>query len=250
MAEHGADDFYVNYFPVPRRLRSFVIIAAPLAVAIVTGVAVTRALMQADPGAAIWDDGTPKTFVGTIHARPYPMIVVDSLNATGEDSNSHLLVELGKRGAERAAAFDGQRVTLSGWTLERDGRRIIELEPGDVIVPTEGNAGAASTGVIAASITLRGEILDSKCYLGAMKPGEGKTHKACATLCIQGGIPPMLVVRQSPRPRYVLLTNATGDPIDESDLRFVADPVEITGELLLQNGLEVLRIAPGGIQRI
>ena len=43
--------------------------------------------------------------------------------------------------------------------------------------------------------TLRGEIVDSKCYLGAMKPGDQKTHKACATLCIRGGIPPVLVER-------------------------------------------------------
>lgn len=250
MADRGRNDFYVNYLPMPKRLRSFVITAAPLAVAIVAGVAVTRGLMQADPGDAAWDDGTPKTFTGTIHALPYPLIVVDSTSARSGATESHLLVELGKRGAERAAAFDGQRVTLSGWTLERDGRRIIELEPGDVIVPSDDVPSPSSTGVISARITLRGEILDSKCYLGAMKPGEGKTHKACAALCIRGGIPPMLVVKQGPRPRYVLLTDATGGQIDEADMRFVADPVEITGELVLQNGLEVLRVAPGGIRRL
>ena len=28
---------------------------------------------------------------------------------------------------------------------------------------------------------------------GAMKPGDGKTHKGCAALCLRGGIPPALM---------------------------------------------------------
>ena len=43
--------------------------------------------------------------------------------------------------------------------------------------------------VLADNVTLKGEIIDPKCYLGAMKPGGGKTHKACAMRCIAGGIP-------------------------------------------------------------
>lgn len=42
-------------------------------------------------------------------------------------------------------------------------------------------------------VTLDGELVDSKCYLGTMKPGDGKTHKSCAILCLRGGIPPLFV---------------------------------------------------------
>ena len=40
--------------------------------------------------------------------------------------------------------------------------------------------------------SIKGEIVDSKCYFGAMRPGFGKTHRACAVRCISGGIPPVL----------------------------------------------------------
>jgi hypothetical protein len=53
----------------------------------------------------------------------------------------------------------------------------------------------------------------------------------------------MLVVRTGPHPRYVLLTDASGGPLPESDLAFVADDVEVLGELELVNGLEVLKVA-------
>jgi hypothetical protein len=66
---------------------------------------------------------------------------------------------------------------------------------------------------------VRGEIVDSKCFLGAMKPGAGRGHKACATLCIDGGIPPVLVEFPAVRaPVYWLLTDADGGRFDESDL--------------------------------
>jgi len=32
----------------------------------------------------------------------------------------------------------------------------------------------------------RGQIVDPKCYLGVMKPGEGKPHSDCAIRCIDG----------------------------------------------------------------
>jgi hypothetical protein len=203
---------------------------------------VLRAGSQSDPGPAVWDDGKPKAFTGTIFTHPYPLILADASGS--EPPKTFLLVELGKHGTTRTEPFDGSRVSLSGWTLDRDGRSIVELEPGDQIIkPAAGTTAPETRSVIAASIALRGEILDSKCYLGAMKPGEGKAHKACASLCIRGGIPPMLVVRDGPHPRYVLLTDAVGGPLPESALDFVADEVEILGELELVNGLEVLKVA-------
>ena len=49
-----------------------------------------------------------------------------------------LLVEMGKRGAQaRSDAFDGRSVEATGWLLEREGRRMLELAPEDVMVGTE-----------------------------------------------------------------------------------------------------------------
>ncbi|MGE6744243.1 hypothetical protein ACQKGC_28815, partial [Allorhizobium pseudoryzae] len=40
---------------------------------------------------------------------------------------------------------------------------------------------------------IAGEICDGKCYAGAMRPGSGLAHKACANLCLIGEIPAVFV---------------------------------------------------------
>src|SRR5690349_19376703 len=71
-------------------------------------------------------------------------------------------------------------------------------------------------------VSLRGEIVDSKCFLGAMRPGNGKTHKACAMLCIAGGVPPMFVTRDSAgREEYYLLAGPDGGPAPSDVVRFL-----------------------------
>jgi hypothetical protein len=77
--------------------------------------------------------------------------------------------------------------------------------------------------VVKEHITLKGEIIDPKCYLGAMKPGGGKTHKA-RHACISGGVPPMLVTRDaSKQETFYLLTTAEGGLAGELVLPFVGD---------------------------
>jgi hypothetical protein len=99
-------------------------------------------------------------------------------------------------------------------------------------------------------VTLAGEIIDSKCYLGAMKPGGRKTHKGCAILCLSGGVPPMLVTRAGgSREQFYLLVGPDGGPIAHDVLDFVGDPVELTGAVERQGDLQVLRVAPNGIRR-
>ncbi|MEJ2177929.1 MAG: hypothetical protein P8Y12_08270 [Gammaproteobacteria bacterium] len=62
-------------------------------------------------------------------------------------------------------------------------------------------------------MTLTGEIADSKCFLGVMKPGEGSIHRACAEVRLLGGIRSMLVVRDCNDIRYgYILTLPDGSP--------------------------------------
>jgi hypothetical protein len=77
-----------------------------------------------------------------------------------------------------------------------------------------------------------GEIVDAKCYYGAMNPGNLKTHRACAIVCIKGGIPPVLLVRRKDdAPLYFFLTDPDGLPVNPDVLDYVAEPVEITGDV-------------------
>jgi hypothetical protein len=99
--------------------------------------------------------------------------------------------------------------------------------------------------------TLRGEIVDTKCYLGAMKPGAGRPHKECATLCISGGVPPcLLFCDEQGNARTALLLDPSGGPLSPDAFPFIADPVEVVGDLEEQGGLLRLRVSPGNITRL
>ena len=99
--------------------------------------------------------------------------------------------------------------------------------------------------------TLTGEIVDSKCFLGVMNPGQLLPHRACAIRCISGGIPPVLLVRQTNGSAiYLLLVSADGKPVNKQVLNIVAEPVQITGEVERQDDLLILRADPKTILRI
>ncbi len=249
----AAAPFYVGYLPVPTPLLAFLWLAVPIAISILTIVATVAARSQRDPGGAVWNDAHAREFHGVLIARPYPMLVVRP-NGEASPPEMYLLVELGKHaGREGLATMDGKPVVASGWTLERDGRRMIELEPETKALALDASAMSAAPIPVAVSkgrVTLQGEIVDSKCYLGAMKPGEGKTHKACATLCIRGGIPPVLVTRDENGARiYYLLVDPSGGPLDSGAWPFIGDPVEISGESELLGDFRLLKVSPRDISR-
>ena len=99
--------------------------------------------------------------------------------------------------------------------------------------------------------TLRGEIVDSKCFLGVRKPGHLKPHKACAIRCIRGGITPVLCVRDAAgRALYLMLAGPDGRAINREVLPYVAEPVEVAGEVVRADSLLILKTDPATIRRL
>lgn len=257
----NTSEFYVGYFKTPPALARFLRWALPVLIVAALAVAWFVSRSQNDPGDGVWHDDA-QALVGHIVAKPYPHIRVQSTEP-GRPVETILLVSEGKHGGgERVAALDGRVARVRGTILERDGRRLLELAQNDAVTPdislsqpAEARL-AAPTVVPMGQVTLRGEIIDPKCYSGAMKPGEGKTHKECATLCIAGGIPPMFVtLDDAGRRSYYLLTNPAGEALEGSALRegvlpFVADAVEISGVLERRDDLQVFKIDPGSIRRL
>lgn len=252
----NTSEFYVGYFKTPPALARFLRRVLPILIVVALAVAWFVSRSQNDPGAGVWHDDA-QALVGRIAAKPYPLIRVPS-KQPGRSVETILLVSEGKQGGgDRVAALDGRIARVRGTILERDGRRLLELAEDEAVTPDTSlsqpeEARLASTNVVPmGQVTLRGEIIDPKCYSGAMKPGEGKTHKECATLCIAGGIPPMFVtLDDAGRRNYYLLTNLTGETLDDRILPFVADAVEISGELEQRDDLQVLRIDPANIRRL
>ncbi|MFN7021224.1 MAG: hypothetical protein ACK4WH_07850 [Phycisphaerales bacterium] len=246
------DGLYVGYRELPARERRFLRVGVPALLWILCGLSVVWARAQHAPGGGSWDLSAQVSLRGVLVCRPYPALVVRDNDGA---ESAVLLVEVGKLGADRrAGGLDGKSVEVTGWRLERDGRRMIELDPGAgaIVVQDDRGQGAREPRVESLGrVRLRGEIVDSKCYLGAMKPGEGKTHKECATLCIRGGVPPVLVVRRPDGGRaYYLLRDLGGGPIAESLHGLIADPVEVVGELSRWGGLNVLSVGAEGVRRL
>lgn len=261
---HGAsDDFYVGYLPTPKSHASALRVIVPAVLLGLAGVASVVAYVQRNPGSGMWSSDVEKV-TGVILSRPAPMLVVES--PTGPQAM--LLVEEGKHGAgERAAELHGKRVEVSGTRLSREGRTVFEIAAGmgsvKVLSGDETRSEVAVTDLSvasadAASVTLRGEIIDSKCYHGAMKPGDGKSHKACATLCVSNGIPAMFAaINTDGTTSYYLLamkagsqSSAAGSEFDVDTLSKIGELVEVRGSVSRVADFNVLTIEAGSVQRV
>lgn len=231
--------------------------AVSVVLAVLLAAASVGALSQRTIDRAVFEWGKVKEFSGILKAEPVPHLLV--ADANGTTFATHYLVNPWKFGFDAALAkqFDGKPVTLRGTRIYRDDQMMIEVEPGSVA----GRAGekiengpATNTHSNVVSLgrqTFIGEIVDSKCFLGVMNPGQLKPHRACAVRCISGGIPPVLLVRRpTGNPLYFLLVSEEGKPVNKQVLDLVAEPVEITGEVQRQGDLLILRADPRTYRRV
>jgi hypothetical protein len=96
-------------------------------------------------------------------------------------------------------------------------------------------------------VAVTGEIVDSKCYLGVMNPGQGKVHRDCAARCISGGIPPFFVTSDG-REQF-LLVGLDGRALRSDALReFIAEPIQIQGERLRTGSTQLLKVDPRALR--
>ena len=249
-------DFYVGYQKrAPARLARFVRGRVLALYAVVAAVAVVLVFAQGRFAQAFFEFGHARSFDGFISEYPYPTLLVRRpAVTTGElPFSRYLLSAFGKHGADSmVAGLDGQRVRLDGTLIHRDGQTMIEIESGSIeaiadIAGTPPHAGTSSAG----RFELSGEIVDSKCYLGVMKPGHRKPHRACAIRCISGGIPPIFVVRaENGGTMQLLLVGEDDRTLNDEVLPFVADPLRLEGEIVRDGGLLILRTEPASFRRL
>ncbi|MBL0921605.1 MAG: hypothetical protein IBJ10_05685 [Phycisphaerales bacterium] len=245
MSEAPRGDFYVGYLALPWGHSRFLRVFVPLALWAMAALGGVMVWSMRRPGPAVWRTGAVQAWHGTVRERPYPALELD-------DGSSVLLVEVGKRGAqERVAGLDGRSATVRGWSLERDGRRLIEVSPErDGVEPSAGGSRSESpTPRALGAFVGVGEIVDAKCFLGAMKPGDGLGHRSCAALCVEGGIPPMLLLWRAGEPSFLLVLGPDGQPIGARAARWVGERVEVRGEAFARGGLIEVRVPDGGVRR-
>jgi hypothetical protein len=245
MKTEDRDEFFIGYAPpMPPRLARFVI---TVVMALAFGVlmwAVTVAAGHVPLEGGTFEFGHPQRFSGTIVERPYPLLRID-----GPDRGSTaslLLVAPGKHGADSlVSGLEGRHVSLTGTRVLRGTHTMIEVEPASLVIGEGSAAPAIPAQSVGGSITVRGEIVDSKCFLGVMVPGDGKTHKDCAALCLRGGIPPALYVQdRAGQSSLLLLTGAAGEPIGTQAIQVAGEAIDMTGTIERQGGWLVLRTNP------
>ncbi len=245
-----ADDFYVGYLPAaPANLarRTRLIVIAMIASAL--GLAVLLVLSQSGFGHGVFEYGTERDFKGVVEAAPYPVLAIDR---PGDGRSRYLLSSFGKHGAlPLVQDFVGAVVKLRGTLVYRDGLTMIEVVDGSVIPVDASGPPADTLERDLGPITLSGEIVDSKCYLGVMKPGNTKAHRDCAARCISGGIPPVLLVRDAAgNASYYLLVGENGESLNHAVLDLIAEPIEVHGQLRRLGDLYSVRADPATFRRL
>ncbi|MEM8988288.1 MAG: hypothetical protein AAGC95_16350 [Pseudomonadota bacterium] len=254
----GGDDFFMGYAKAPKVDRRFWLGAAPLALLGTTGLSAAFTHFHSDPGAGAWLTGETFAVTGVLDQAPYPIIRIADA-ATPGGVRTVLVVAEGK--CTSGLPFDsvlGQAATVNGVLIERKGRMMLEvpllldkwLTPLDMFDAADKARLSSPTTEALGPVRLKGAIMDTKCFFGVMRPGRGKTHKACAALCIRGGIPPSFyAVDEAGRETVLLLTDANGEALKDEILPLVADPLVAEGEIVRVDDLFHFRVAPENLKR-
>ncbi len=246
MADARDDDFFVGYLALPVRNRSFLAAVALASVVLLLSLGAMASALRDAPGPS---RQRSVALSGRLDARGYGLLWSELDGAV----TPILVAGGGKFGAPAAAKqLFGKDVEARGLLLTRSGYHLLELSG---IREVALSAGQAKKFVQLAphalgKVSLSGEIVDIKCWLGRMKPGDGRTHRACAQFCIHGGIPPVLVTRVGARQERYVLTDLAGAPINQAVLPFVAEAVALQGQAERVGSMLFLRVDPAHIRRL
>lgn len=250
---HPSDDFFVGYSETPRRDRRFFLKAGLGLMAGTAALATGAAALQQRPGPGTWNMADVRDWTGIVTGEPYAMLRTADLDGT---PRTVLLSCLGKCGvAARIGNLEGRAVRVRGSLIQRGQNAMIAVPETEMdwIAPLESPADPALAFPQPEPLTeidLVGEILDSKCWFGAMRPSEGKVHKSCASLCIRGGIPPAFYARSDGGRAALMIMTDGGLAHGQDLLPLVADPVRVRGRVSRFGNLLLLDAPTRQIQRI
>ena len=243
------EPFFVGWGKIPKGLKQFMVVATCSFLFGFAIVAYAVSSTQTDTGSGAFMGRA--NAVGILSEHPYPVVhVIDSANY--EPGEVILLSGGGKRGVfDRTKGMDGAIVRVDGNRLQRGDLNGLQLRGGmrgfrEVDNPDETfEIEVKQLG----RWKLTGEICDGKCLSGAMRPGTGLAHKACANLCLIGDVPPVFV---SSGPvdgsEFLLMADADGNYVTDKILDFTATFVEIEGDVERRGDMLVFKISPETIR--
>ncbi len=253
--------FYIGWQPMAHKI--FMLFAKKISVLIICITLLSSILISVNQkhiaaSQFIFDD--KKEFAGQLILKPFPALrTVGGKDIYGNPIiKTYPVINAWKFGADSIvkdilANVDAADVVLKAAVLRRDSVEEIVL-----------NYGASSIKLINKNSSLdrlrfqsekdtiiNGEIIDPKCYFGAMNPGEGKPHRSCAIRCIEGGIMPMVTYKNNAgKNEYAVLLGENGEPLNKLIAYALAEPVQLKGKLYNVDNWKVLKVKiPDGLIR-
>jgi len=196
--------------------------------------------------------GKAQEFEGVLIAEPIPMLVVEDREEFTGQQIFMLSGEM-KNGfdLELAKKHNLAMVKMKGNLLFDNYNAMIQVAEGSFEALSTGHPNKFPPRDPLGKKTLKGEIVDAKCYLGMMNPGVLKGHRACAIKCIAGGIPPMFLLRDgNGNTNKLIMTGPNGEAINQEVLNYVAEPLEVTGEVTRCGPLLFFAVDPENFKRL
>ena len=241
-----SEEFYVGYLPGPPGLHRWLRRVALAALLLAGPVGIVLAAAHTPSAGGAFEYSHTTLVRGELELRPLPALRV----LEGGQIRRVPLVDQGKHGVHGLEALDGRPVSMTVTRIHRDRDEMFELA-----TPPVADSGAIPlpAAVVAAlgGVTLQGEIVDGKCDLGVMNPGDGSLHRACAVRCLSGGVPPMLLVRdRAGREVRVALAGAEAPLPGELVRQWAGASVEVRGTLVRRDDEPILLVAEDGVRRV
>ena len=239
------DEFYIGYGKVPQKLKHFLKIFIPTLVLSYFFLACILPLIHNQFNSGAFAPG--QEFTGLLLDEPAPQLLVPRQGDTSSDVaySRYLLTGPGKTSpAPEIMEKAGQWVKLMGLPVYRNNLTVIATQGAETVEKPE-DMPPLNEGKSLGEFSLTGEIVDSKCYPGVMKPGQTKTHRVCAIRCISGGVPPVFVTHnQQGEKLYLLLADSQGKAVNDKVIGKIADPLRITGEIVQYGDMFILKAEP------
>ncbi|MEJ8476087.1 hypothetical protein [Roseibium algae] len=232
--------FFIGYGrKVPASLRLFL---GVFCLCFLIGLGASALLLPtglADPGVAGFQWNQRSTQIGKLELRPYPVLRLPP-DETNPAPRTVMLAGPGKRGVfPQAQPLEDMMVSMTGIPIRRGDLTMVQVSGGPKGLSAVHSGASDQTPSYQPSNTvplgrwrLSGEICDGKCYSGAMRPGRGLAHKACANLCLSGGVPPVFVTEIPVEGRnFFLLTAPDGSQPSDEIYDLVGLPVTLEGDV-------------------
>lgn len=234
-------DFFIGWSArTPPSLARFSLTVAALAVAAMVALALALGrAVDASAGDIIGEIA----IAGILETAPYPLLRAPP-DASHPSGHAVMLAGDGKYGIGAAAnTFAGRAIEARGALVRRGDLDMLVVSPEEGLSPSPAPIPPPAAATRLGRWRVSGEICDGKCTAGVMRPGNGLAHKACASLCLAGGVPAVFVANAPVEGgQFLLLADAAGGPPPAAMADLIAIPVTLEGDVERRDDLLVFHV--------